>query len=171
VESYLLERLKIQAAKNGQSENSLVASLIENYVKFGAWAEVIPIIMLRKEHLVSFLQPLREAEIAAIGRELGKEVTQASVRFMYPDFTPQTFLEIIEAQSRYMRWGAYSTNLKDNVLGVYIRHDYGLKWSVFLEAYLGQEGANLLDSDVEGHVAEGMISLKFTPRKKIVQTS
>jgi hypothetical protein len=46
-----------------------------------------------------------------------------------------------------------------------------MKWSVFLEAYLGQEGANLLDSDVEGHVAEGMISLKFTPRKKIVQTT
>src|SRR5260370_39235756 len=110
VESNLLEKLKIQAAKNGQSENSLVASLIENYLKFGAWAEVMPTIMLRKEHLVSFLKPLPEAKIAAMGRELGKEVTRASVRFMYPDFTPQTFLDIIEAQSKYMRWGAYSTS-------------------------------------------------------------
>jgi hypothetical protein len=167
VEPYLLEMLKNQARKNGQSENSLVASILENYLKVGVWTDSIPVIMLRKEHLLAFLSPLPESEIAAIGRELGEEVDQASVRFMYPDFTPQTFLDIIGAQSKYMRWGAYTSSLKGDVLEVHIRHDYGRKWSVFLEAYVGQEGANLLESDVEGYVAKGMVSLKFTPRKKI----
>jgi len=167
VENYLLEMLKVQARKAGVSENALVGSVLENYLKVGVWTETMPVIMLRKEHLVSFLKPLPDAEIAAIGRELGREVTQESVRFMYPDFTPQTFLDILEAQSKYMRWGAYTTSWKGSVLDLYVRHDFGRKWSVFLEAYVGQEGANLLDSDVEGHVAEGMISLKFTQKKTV----
>jgi len=167
VENDILEMLKVQARKAGVSDNALVGSVLENYLKVGAWTETMPVIMLRKEHLVSFLEHLPDAEIAAIGKELGRGVTKESVRFMYPDFTPETFLDILEAQSKNMRWGAYSTSWKGSVLDLYVRHDFGRKWSVFLEAYVGQEGANLLDSDVEGYVGEGMISLKFTQKKTV----
>lgn len=164
IEETIIKQLEALAKERGQSANALVASILGEYVKVGAWTSAIPVVMLRKELLVALLSSLSDERVSEIGRKLGSEVTRTSVRFMYRDITTKTFLDILGAQSSYMRWGSYSTDLKDNVLEVYIRHEIGRKWSLFLEAYVGQEGSNILEANVQSSAAEGMVSFKFTPK-------
>lgn len=136
LETEILEALKKVARREGVSENALVQSLLLQRVKADPFIRAFPYIILSRRSFAPILGMTNPDGLEIVGLDLGKR-NFAFARELYESMgTELTFsnylTDVLDRQAHWFQIEGANTKPERMTL----RHEYGMKWSLFLKSFL-----------------------------------
>ncbi|MGC8936639.1 MAG: hypothetical protein ACP5KV_04660 [Candidatus Methanomethylicaceae archaeon] len=133
----VLKELEQEARKQGATVNGLVCRILRNYVRVESRANQIGIISFFRNDFIELLSMLDEGKISELGAKLGTSTTKEAILLLFGGLSINTFREfLILFLCGYLKWTSlYEIENKD-YLEIRVRHDMGIKWSLFIKNYI-----------------------------------
>ena len=132
----LLEGVKKAARREGVSENSFVKSLLAQRVRADPLMHALPYVVISRRALVPILGSTIADGLEMVGLDLGKR-NFALARELYESTGRELgFAEyLVEILDKEAQWFKVE-GIQDKPERLTLHHECGMKWSLFLKAYL-----------------------------------
>ena len=144
----IIEELTKEAEKGGVSTNQLTEKIIEHYLEHERWNKDLSSLTILPNTIKALINVLDEETLTEIGSELGASFPKEYLlmRGMSTDKKATQYF-ILKTLSENNHWfnASYHTG---GTPYYYIRIELGMKWSLFLEAYLRAFFENLLEEKI-----------------------
>jgi len=149
------------AEERGVSLSSLLEKVCRDYVLFYQWVENLGSIVFSPNTVLEIINALDESQLCEIAEKVAKSTFKESymVRGDSLDFETVRF-QIKDQMGRYANWFTVIEHEKDDHY-FYIQHNYGEKWSCFVETYLGSLFRNIAEIDIETERVDQNILVKL----------
>ena len=144
----IIDELENEAKKRGVSTNQLTEKIIEQYLENGRWVNDFRSLTILPNTIKTLIDVLDEETLTEIGSELGASFPREYLlmRGMVVDKKAAQYF-ILKTLGENNHWfnASYHTG---GTPYYYIRSELGMKWSLFLEAYLRAFFENLLEEKI-----------------------
>lgn len=137
------------AEKRNLSVSNLLEKIVTDYVLFYQWSEELGSVIFSPNTIKEIIEAVDEEEIKRIAENVahatflksylarGDELNQETVRF-----------QIVDQMGRYAHWFQVEEHKEDKHY-LYIKHNFGDKWTTFVEAYVKNLYKKIADMDVD----------------------
>jgi hypothetical protein len=133
----VLESLEIESARRGTSVNSLTNQILRKWVNFDRFLQDFGTLTLSVHDFIRAINTLDDETLRMLASESGKRFPKDLILFTGQKNDLKTSVKFVETIiCDYMRWANYHSTPGDNELVITLRHNYGSKWSLALEAML-----------------------------------
>jgi len=162
----LVEGLKKAARREGVSENSFVQNLLGRRVKVDLLVNAIPYVLLSRRTLFHVLGSTNPDGLEMVGLELGKG------NFILAR-------ELYESVGRELGFSGYLTEILDKEAQWFevegaedkperltLRHECGMKWSLFLRSYLTSAFEVVSHEKLKMTFNDSYVSLELPPSQR-----
>jgi hypothetical protein len=136
LDAELIEELKKVAKREGVSENSYVENLLAQRIRASPLIRAFPYIVISRRTLLPILGSANSDGLELAGMDLGKK-NFALAKELYESLGRElTFTKfLVEILDKEARWFEVE-GAEDRPERLTLRHECGMKWSLFLKSYL-----------------------------------
>ena len=166
------KRILDNLREHAKNENTTLNSFINNCLSFtvewdivAAEAQWIPV---PKKSLITILEQLDEETIESIASNLGHAITKENLLIMRGRYNIANLISILKYQSKAAGFG-YTELYDDSNEIITIKHDMGIKWSIWYKEFYSSIFEDL-NVSVQLSITENIIQYKI-PKSKILETS
>jgi hypothetical protein len=126
------------AEKHGITPSSFINRLLGQYLEWWQYASKgSAFVTLDRRVLMALIEDLDEERIADVARSIALITTRDFLKFRFGKLDSQTVLRFFEMLDAHMNWGEVKTlKTEEGGLEVLIKHDMGIKWSIFISEYI-----------------------------------
>ncbi len=148
--SWVLEEIEKEAARQRISVNSLVNRLLEGYVVYGRYREHFDIITLNRETFLRLLKEVDEEKLSKIALERGAKTPRELIPLCGKslDFEGVKFFLKTVLQDN-CHWFIMHMFEEEDEVKIILRHQWGGKWSIWLKHYVKALFKEILKVDIE----------------------
>ena len=141
--------------------NALVSSMMEKYAVWDRYTEKFRYISIPTMIFRALLDLADENALATAAERLGAEMPNEVTSFWFKKFDLETYLQYISNASEY--GNALEAEIenegRDYTISIY--HEYGKKWSTFLEHYLDKAIRTYLKTMPGFETTENTVTMRF----------
>jgi hypothetical protein len=127
--------LRQEAEDRGLAAGTLISLIISKYLDWDRHAEKYGLVTLAPSTFKQFLEAADEEHIRAAGIHAGKILPERTM-FWYKRSNLQAIMEMIGDSCRYGQVAKFDSQVQGDNYVITLRHDWGWKWSVFLEEWV-----------------------------------
>ncbi len=127
--------LRQEAEDRGIAPGTLISLVISKYLDWDRYAEKYGVVALVPSTLKQFLEGADEEHVRAAGIHAGKILPERTM-FRYKQINLQAVMEMIASSCRYGQFAKFDSGVQGDNYVITLRHDWGWKWSVFLEEWV-----------------------------------
>ena len=153
--------LQKDAKANRTSVNGLISSIMAKYSEWDRFTERFGHISIPTKLFRALLDITDENALATLAERHGVELTSEVVSFWFKKISLETLLRYISIESQYGRAGEVEIEHEGRDYTISIYHEYGKKWSTFLEHYLDKAIRTYLKTIPQFETAENTVTLRF----------
>jgi hypothetical protein len=135
IKSNINKSLEEDAKRRGVSVNTLVGTILSNYIEFYLPSEKMECVILPIEYFrdnVSLIDD--DEELIKLGKKYGSGL-RAYVEFLFGDYNFAQWIEFMKFVSNYTGLATISIKENSNDHTISIRHKLGLKWSIYFKHF------------------------------------
>ena len=153
--------LEKDARGHRTSVNGLISSIMEKYAEWDRYTErfghiSIPITLFR-----AFLDLADENALATVAERFGDELTKEFTYFWFKKVDLETLLKFLSVSSEYGKIGEDEVENEGRDYTISIYHEYGKKWSMFLERYIDKSMRTYAKTIPQFEATENTLTYKF----------
>ena len=151
------EALLNQADKKSVSISSLLEKIVRDYLLFYRWVEDLGSLVFAPNTIMEIINALDEEKLSEIAERVARVTFIESYLARGDDLSLETVMfQIKDQMGRYANWFTVIEHETDAHY-FYIRHNYGEKWSCFVESYIytllnSIAGADIVMERVGGNI-------------------
>jgi hypothetical protein len=127
--------LRQEAEDQDIAPGTLISQIISKYLDWGRHAEKYGMVTLAPSTIKKFLEGADEEHVRAAGTRAGKILIERTM-FWYKRTNLQAIMEMIRDSCRYGRVANFDSQVQGDNYVITLRHDWGAKWSLFLEEWV-----------------------------------
>ncbi len=124
--------LRQEAEDRGITPGTLISQIISKYLDWDRYAEKYGVVTLAPSTLKQFLDGNDEEHVRAAGAHAGRILLERTM-FRYKQINLQVIMEMIGNLCRYGQLAKFDSGIQGENYVITLRHEWGAKWSVFLE--------------------------------------
>ncbi|MDG6925480.1 MAG: hypothetical protein JRN09_02895 [Nitrososphaerota archaeon] len=137
LDSEILQRLNVASKRAGKAENAFISELIEERLAIDPLIPAFSEIRMTSSTFQSILNASNIDSLEATASEVAQKNVQLAFELFRSNGRTIDFEGFVTTiLGRYARWFYIEGNANLAHGSVTLRHEYGLKWSRFLKAYL-----------------------------------
>ena len=153
--------LEKDAKAKKTSVNGLMAAIMTKYAEWDRFADRFGHICIPATMFRALLDLADENALATLAERLGIELTNELVSFWYKKISLETLLQLISDVSEYGNLGELEVENEGRNYTISIYHEYGKKWSRYLEHYADKMIRYYLKVIPQFETTENTLTLKF----------
>ena len=141
--------------------NALISSIMAKYTEWDRYTEKFRYISMPTTLFRALLDLADENALATLADRLGVTLTNEIISFWFKKINLETYLQHISNASEYGKAGEVEIEHEGRDYTISIYHEYGKKWSTFLEHYLDKAIRIYLKTIPQFETAESTVTLRF----------
>ena len=130
--------LQEEAGRRRMSVNGLVGGMLERFAAWDRFTERFGMVSCSKAVLSGILASCDENDLVRHAVELGGRLPREYVNLWFKEVSPESLQRYLALIAQYVDLYRGDLETKGSVLTFTAHHEFGEKWSRFLEAYLGE---------------------------------
>ncbi len=127
--------LRQEAEDRAIAPGTLISQVISKFLDWDRYAEKYGVVALVPSTLKQFLEGADEEHVRAAGIHAGKILLERTM-FWYKRNNLGALMEMIRDSCRYGQFAKCDSGVQGGNYVITLRHDWGWKWSVFLEEWV-----------------------------------
>jgi len=141
------EAVVSEAGKQGITPSSFINRLLTQYFDWWHYASKgSSFLTLDRLVLTAMIEDIDEERIGDIARGIAMMSTRDFLRFRFGKLDSETASRFLEMLDLYMHWGDVKTFRREGGgLEVLVKHDSGIKWSIFTSEFVSSLLSSFLD--------------------------
>jgi hypothetical protein len=155
------ELLQKDAKAKKTSVNGLIAAVMTKYSEWDRFADKFGYVSLPKNLLRDLLDATDDETLLKLAGKFGAEHPNEVIHFWFKRINLETLLGYIRIHSEYCNLGQVEIESDDRGYTIRIHHDYGKKWTEFLERFFDNMWRTYLNVTPHFETTENTITLKF----------
>lgn len=163
IQKSIFEQLQLLANLKGVNINTIGNQVFRDYVEFHAHAGQAGIVPVYKELIVKLMEGKTPEEIEELGSQTAALYMRNILSLLGYELEPSAFLQALEVWIRTSGFPC-TMRINENIQSYYIQHDMGIRWSLFLRAWL-KKGFEHAPNAIEVEVSDKSFSLKIDRAK------
>jgi hypothetical protein len=161
LDSELLKGVRTVARREGVSESAFVQNLLSHRVKADPLIRAFPFIVLSRQSFVQIIGMANPDSIEFVALDLGKR-NFAFARELFESVGTdlgfsQYLTEVLDGQAHW--FGTEGVNSRPE--RITLRHEFGIKWSLFLESFLTGAYEVVSHNRIKIGVADAYVSIEL----------
>ena len=120
------------------SVNALVVGMFEKYAEWDRFTAKFGFVSCSRAFLRALIDSTSEAELVRRAKDLGDRQPKEFTYLWFKKLDADAFQRFISLTSKYASLFEGDVEIDGRILTFNARHEYGEKWSRFLESYFGQ---------------------------------
>jgi hypothetical protein len=124
--------LRQDAEGRGITPGTLISLIISKYLDWDRYLEKYGVVTLAPSTLKQFLDGNDEEHVRAAGAHAGRILLERTM-FQHKQINLQVIMEMIGNLCRYGQLAKFDSGVQGDDYVITLRHDWGAKWSFFLE--------------------------------------
>ncbi|MHA2162621.1 MAG: hypothetical protein ACXABF_09370 [Candidatus Thorarchaeota archaeon] len=152
--------LQEEAEKANLSVSTLLNQIVRKYIMALRFSNHNPHITLDQKTFNEMITSLDEERVSQIGKEMGAFIPESGMLqrgFLLNQESLAWFIE--EIYGRYENWYQVNRSKRKKDIMYHLRHDFGRKWSLFLDCYFSSMFNTMLDIDLNTMIRDNSITL------------
>jgi hypothetical protein len=148
------------------SLNTLISTVLTQYVEWGRFADKFGIMSIQREILQSMIEALDDEKLDYIARTLGSKLPKEGMMFWFKEVNGSAFLSGISNIFRYGRIAELEEEFDESGNHILVaKHELGSKGSRFLATFIGEAAKSAMGgAPAEIEVTGSSLMIKL-PRK------
>jgi hypothetical protein len=144
-----------QAEKQGITPSSFINRLLVQYFEWWQYASKgSAFLALDKLVLVALLEDLDEEKTSDVARSIALITTRDFLKFRFGRLDSETVSAFLVMLDQHMHWGDVKTIKKeDGGLEVLVKHDMGIKWSIFVSEFISSLLSSFLEMETSVEIS------------------
>jgi len=155
------EILEKDAKAHRTSVNALISSIMAKYSEWDRYTEKFGHICIPTTLFRALLDLTDENALATLAERVGVELTNQITVFWFKKTNLETLLHFFSNASQYGKVGEAEIENKGRDYTMTIYHEYGKKWSTYLEHYLDKAIRTYLKAIPQFETTENTVTLRF----------
>ena len=141
------EAVVLEAGKQGITPSSFINRLLTQYFDWWRYASKgSSFLTLDRLVLMAMIDDIDEERIGDMARSIAIMTTRDFLRFRFGNLDSETASRFLEMMDLYMHWGEVKTIRREGGgLEVLVKHDMGIKWSIFTSEFVSSLLSSFLD--------------------------
>lgn len=134
-----LQILKEHADREDLSSNTLLNKILKRWISFELSIQPLNPIILPSNLFASLLDTVSDEDWEILKQQLIQEVVKSLFSLIYDTSRPEELFKHLEFMSKYSGWFSlqvFKNNGITNIVKLILKHNHGIKWSLFLKEYL-----------------------------------
>lgn len=153
--------LEKDAKAHRTSVNGLISSIMVKYTEWDRYAERFGQVSLALPLFRALLDLADENALATLAEQHGVEGTKEIISFWFKKINLETLLRLIFIESEYANLLEAEIENEGRDYTISIHHEYGKKWSTYLERYLDIMIRTYLKVIPQLETTENIVTLRF----------
>jgi hypothetical protein len=141
--------------------NGLISSIMSKYSEWDRFTEKFGHISIPTSLFRAFLDLVDENALATLAEQVGVDLTSEITLFWFKKTTLETLLHFMSNSSEYGKVGEAEIENEGRNYTISIHHEYGKKWSTYLEHYLDRVIRTYLKAVPQFETTESTVTMKF----------
>jgi hypothetical protein len=126
-----------EADKQGITPSSFINRVLGEYFDWSNYAaKGSGFVTLDRLVLMAMIEDLDEEKTGDIARSIAVVSTRDFLRFRFGNTNPETLFKFLDMLDHYMHWGDVKTLRREGGVEVLVKHDMGIKWSIFISEFI-----------------------------------
>jgi hypothetical protein len=144
------EAIIAEAGKQGVTPSSFISRLLTQYFDWWHYASKgSSFLVLDRLVLMAMIEDLEEEKVGDIARSIAVMTTRDFLKFRFGGLDSETVLKFLGMLDSYMHWGDVKTiKSEGGALEVLVKHEMGIKWSIFASEFVSSILASFLGMHV-----------------------
>jgi uncharacterized protein YxeA len=155
------EILEKDAKVHRTSVNALISSIMTKYSEWDRFTEKFAHISIPTTLFRALLDLTDENALATLAERVGVELTNQITVFWFKKTNLETLLHFMSNSSEYGKVGEAEIENKGRDYTISVYHEYGKKWSTYLEHYLDKTIRTYLKVIPQFETTENTVTLRF----------
>ncbi len=136
IETDTIEKLDACSKKKDTTTNSLVNSILTNYVNNTISAEMQGFLIFSKKMLAEILVRMDNESVKAAAKNAGKNAFQKWCLENDCEPSIEAFRGFVRRLCNWAKWASYDDSCRTEKIIIKFYHDYDDAWSSYLQSYL-----------------------------------
>lgn len=155
------EILEKDAKVHRTSVNALISSIMAKYSEWDRFTEKFAHISIPTTLFRALLDLTDENALATLAERVGVELTNQITVFWFKKTNLETLLHFMSNASEYGKVGEAEIENEGRDYTISVYHEYGKKWSTYLEHYLDKAIRTYLKAIPQFETSENTVTLRF----------
>ena len=143
------------------SVNGLISSIMEKYAEWDRYTERFGHISIPTRLFRAILDLIDENALATLAEQTAVELTSQLILFWFKQISLENMLQYLSHLSEYGKMGEVEVENEGRDYTISIYHEYGKKWSTWLERYIDQVIRAYLKTAPQFQTTGNTITVKF----------
>lgn len=130
--------LQEEAARRRASVNGLVGGMLEKFAAWDRFTERFGMVSCSRAVFGGILASCDEEDLVRRAAELGGRLPREYVNLWFKEMSPESLQRYLALIAQYVDLYRGDLETRGSVLTFTAHHEFGEKWSRFLEAYFGE---------------------------------
>jgi hypothetical protein len=141
------EALVSQAERQGITPSSFINHLLGEYFDWWLYASKgARFLTLDRLVLVALMEDLDEEKTSDIARSIAVVTARDFLKFRFGKLDSESLFKFLDMLDQHMQWGDVKIlRREDEGVEVLVKHDMGIKWSIFVSEFISSLFSSFLD--------------------------
>jgi hypothetical protein len=159
--SSLIEELRKDAELEKISLNTFVSKIFTNHIQWERYERKVGLLPMTKPFIKEVLNQLTDDQIANLAQKIEKQNFKDIFKFIKESHHLDDFVAFLRTWLT-ASWMQHNIVIRDDSYSFTIRHDLGIKWSLYVKIVVTELSHDVLNKRVESEITDNLISLVFT---------
>ena len=154
--------LRKEAKDKRISLNTLANQIFGDYVELDQYMNKFGMVEMSKGSFRELLNSLDEKNIINFAKSIGSKEPKDFILFKWKEITPQSITDFIKMYFEHCGYGMCDMQIEDSISTVSVHHEFGIKGSIFLKAFLEAIIQSTLEKEGIVETTDNSVTLKFS---------
>jgi hypothetical protein len=161
VDGELEKILRQESESKGISLNVLANKIFREYTEWHRYMKSFGTIVMSRDAFKLVLDELDEKNLASLAVKIGERAPREFILFKWKDLNPDSVTSFMKMFFDHCGYGKYDHQIRLDRHIFSIRHDLGIKGSLFLKAYIEAVINSTLGRESVSTVSENSLNVAF----------
>ena len=144
------------------SINTIANKIFGEYIEWQQFIEKFGTIVLSKEAFSMLIEAIDEDKLIDLGIKIGSNIPKEFILFKWKEITKENVIEFLQMFINHCINGENDCNFTiDNKAAISIKHNMGLKWSIFLKSLFGSIIKETLQKECATKITNNSLIIQF----------
>ncbi len=153
--------LRKEAEDKRISLNTLANQIFGDHVEFDQYMNKFGMVEMSRGSFKELLNSLDEKNIINFAKSIGSKEPKDFILFRWKEITVQSITDFIKMYFEHCGYGMCDMQIEDSISTVSVHHEFGIKGSIFLKAFLEAIIQSTLEKEGIVETTDNSVTLKF----------
>ena len=156
------EFLRKKSEQERVSINTIANKIFGEYIEWQQFIEKFGTIVLSKEAFSMLIEAIDEDKLIDLGIKIGSNIPKEFILFKWKEITKENVIEFLQMYINHCINGENDCNFTiGNKAAISIKHNMGLKWSIFLKSFFGAIIKETLQKEYTTKITKNSLIVQF----------